>query len=155
MVAGRPSAASQMPTIPGERIAPPEDLGEFEKAEWLAIVAGLPPGWIQVEHVPIMRQLCRHTKVAHHYSVVLARLLELSVEWTPDDERWRQVALISRVHGIETDHIINCSKMLRLTKLADRPERASVKVKRGSAVAVKPWADWGHAEPGKPVIAPS
>lgn len=155
MQTGRASAASRMPTIPGERLSAPEDLDEFEKTEWESIVAGLPPGWIQREHVPIMRQLCRHAKIADHLGVVINRLLADSMNWKADDERWGQVRAMTKAQAVETAAIIQCSKVLRLTKLADRPERASVKVRRSSAVPVKPWADWGTREPGKPISTPS
>jgi hypothetical protein len=145
MQRGRPSAASRHPVIPGQRIAPPEDLDEFEREQWEQIVSGLPPGWIQPEHVPLLRQYVRHVKVADHLNAVLSRLLEVSVDWGPLDPKWGHVRAMLKAVATETDHMISCAKSLRLTKQATTNRNVAKVVGNKlarEAPGIKPWMDW-------------
>ena len=71
---GRPSTASMMAVMPGDRPAPPDELQPDEAIEWRKIVDRLPPEWFPVETHPLLIQLCRHICTARHVAAQLRKL---------------------------------------------------------------------------------
>lgn len=56
---GRPSTASMMAVMPGDRPSPPDELQPDEAIEWNKIVHRMPPDWFPAETHPLLIQLCR------------------------------------------------------------------------------------------------
>ena len=56
---GRPSSASMVAVMPGDRPKAPDELQPDEAAEWAKIVDRMPPDWFTVETHPVLIQLCR------------------------------------------------------------------------------------------------
>lgn len=69
---GRPSTASMMAVMPGDRPAPPDELQPDEAAEWNRIVDRMPPDWFTAETHPVLIQFCRQICMARRVAAQLA-----------------------------------------------------------------------------------
>jgi hypothetical protein len=153
MVAGRPSALGRATAeavaagrvLPGERLAPPPDLSDVERAEWNRILEPLPPGFITAEHTTLLRELVRCTVFARQIGAMIERQMAEVADLPPDDERLCRVQSMIRTHGFQVEKIVLLSRSLRITKQS-RYEKTAAPTKRTTAVS-KPWNDWQNTDP--------
>lgn len=97
----------QLSTV--ERPAPPHELTDEQKAEWVAIVNRVPADWFPRETHGTLVQLCRHRTRARR----LAQLIEQSEQAeTFDVKEYRDLI---RSEGENTRIIASCETKLRLT----------------------------------------
>jgi hypothetical protein len=149
---GRASANSLLAVaggvIPGDRLAPPDDLagGDLAREEWLRVVNGLPPGFITIEHESLMREYVRHVVFARRSGDEIERLTELRAKCEVDGKDWldlsRRITAEKTEHKTQTEAMQRLGRALRINKQSryERTERAN---KRTTA-APKPWADWSN-----------
>jgi hypothetical protein len=141
------------PIIPGNerRPSPPPQLDTRERRIWSAITARLPADWITAESQPMLKELCRHIRIADDLWVDLAQARGTIDELrkTPEldatmlEEATREYRAVLRAHGYQTERIGNLSTKLRLTPQAryapSTAKREAAKVIEGP----EPWLDWG------------
>jgi hypothetical protein len=129
------------PQIPGQRMPAPSELTDPQRAQWEAVVARLPTGWITNENAPLLKELCRHISFADE----LARDIELAR--ASDKPADRKIVLrLMREHGYQTARVASLSTKLRLTHLSrfTRSAESAAIASRNSPSARPPWDDWGH-----------
>ena len=153
MPLGRPSALGRATTegiatgrlLPGERLPPPPDLSDAERAEWERITAPLPPGFLTLEHSNLLRELVRVSTFAARLGAITERMLEDVADAAPDSPRWRKVQEIMRTHGFLVEKIVLLSRSLKLTKQS-RWDNKSKHANRHASATPPPWLDWPGAK---------
>ena len=151
MTIGRPSAADEAMKraiesgrmLPGQKLGPPADLSDEERAEWVKIVEPLPPGWITAEHDAIMRDLCRHTVIGRRLGEVVTRMTGELAEWSSDDPRWEAFNRMMAEYRAESRLVIALSRSLRITKSAQWRPVVDARRAQKETATLTPWNDWG------------
>jgi hypothetical protein len=127
------------PRIPGNRMEPPSELSDEQKAEWLRITAELPSSWFTAENVPLLAQLCRHITYARY----LAGLIEIDRGLPPDQWDWERLKDLLAAHRGESGAMVQLSTKLRLTNQSRYIERRTPENERKKVgTGPKPWLDW-------------
>jgi hypothetical protein len=73
-----PRSAASLTVISGsgieavERLRPPSDLNDEQKAEWIAIVNHLPADWFGRETAAMLAQYCRHIVASRRVAQLIA-----------------------------------------------------------------------------------
>jgi hypothetical protein len=142
------------PIIPGthKRPSPPAQLDTRERRIWSAITARLPTDWFMAESEPMLKELCRHIRIADDLWVDLARaraaIDELRKMPEPPAEllaaATQEYRAVLRAHGYQSERIGNLATKLRLSPQSryapSTAKREAAKVIDGPA----PWDDWGE-----------
>jgi hypothetical protein len=128
--------------LPGERLAPPGDLSDAERAEWFKITTALPAGFLSTEHTSLLRELCRVTVFAARLGTTIETAMADMADVPPADKRWAKVQTLMRSHGEQLTTIVRLSRALRISKQAreGRDQRST----RRATSALMPWNDWGN-----------
>jgi hypothetical protein len=116
------------PVIPGitKRPAPPAQLDNREAKIWREITARLPAEWFTAESQPMLKELCRHIRIADDLSadLKLARAAIDELRKTPEPpaeslaEATQEYRAVLRAHGYQSERIGNLATKLRLTPQA-------------------------------------
>jgi hypothetical protein len=144
---GRLSAEARLavvdiqPAIPGQHLAPPEDLTVEEAVDWHLIVDVLPSGWFRAEHMPLMRELVRHIGYSRQVALWLA---ELKDDPLKEASKLNRVRTLQWMHLLQSRTILTLATKLRLTptSLAQARTFENGRKKKG-ADGARPWTDWG------------
>jgi hypothetical protein len=146
---GYPSASSKGVSLrtPGRRPPPPSVLQPDEAAEWLQIVASLPPDFFPRETHPVLTQLCRLIASAHD---VANAVQELSPS-NPDD-----LATFSRLVTLELQLSATIASLLTKLRCTNQ-SRYSTRTAERQAVKsrTKPWdvIDGGKSGGNSPPVS--
>lgn len=133
---GRPSAASLMAVMPGDRPQPPDELQPDEAEEWRKIVERLPQDWFPAETHPVLIQLCRHICIARR---VAGRLADVEAA-TERPKGWFETYRdLVRMQGQTAMVIANLSVKLRLAKSSQTDSRVAAAGVQRTAGRPKPW----------------
>jgi uncharacterized protein with von Willebrand factor type A (vWA) domain len=140
------------PIIPGnDRMPPPVELRDCERTIWLSITARLPGDWFTADTAPLLKQLCRHVALADELAAEMEELRQelrvLRENPEPDAKRMdavkKEMRVVTRLHGFESDRIANTATKLRLTNQSRyRAETAQDQSDGRASSPVKPWNDW-------------
>jgi hypothetical protein len=140
MAAGRHRTvtSTDAPLIPGQKMPAPSGLSAPQQAQWEAIVARLPTGWITNENAPLLKELCRHVSFAEElaHDIGAARAAGVAS---------KELRALLRAHGYQTTRVASLSGKLRLTQLSryTRDAEGAAIAARSAPTARKPWTDWG------------
>jgi hypothetical protein len=150
----RKSQYASGPFIPGNerRPSPPAHLDTRERRIWSAITARLPADWVTAESEPMLKELCRHIRIADDLWVDLAqartaidearKMPEPAAELLA--EATQEYRAVLRAHGYQTERIGNLSTKLRLTPQARYAPSTAKREAAKTIEGIAPWDDWGN-----------
>jgi hypothetical protein len=140
-----------IPFIPGKRRArpaPPPELNTREAEIWTEITARLPANWFMAS-APLLKELCRHVRIADDLSEDIARAQDAIDELRKMPEppakllaaAMREYRVLLRMHGLQSQRIAVLGTKLRLTPQSRyAPSVAGTAAKEISSP--EPWNDW-------------
>jgi hypothetical protein len=130
---GEFSIIQPVATIPGQRLAPPSNLGADEIETWRAIVASMPADWFNTCHF-LLRCLVAHIANAEALSVAVAEM-RATKSLRKDFQKFNRLsAMLNR----ESTMITNLSQKLRLAPRAKYTMERSTNIKSNVPTS-KPW----------------
>jgi hypothetical protein len=162
---GRWSAEDQRRAGPEAKLPPPEPPPELEPPEadvWRSITSKLPGDWFAPETLPMLRELCRHSRYANDLARELSTA-RAAIAAVRDDETMsiaeRMAALeagtktmsaLLRSHGYQTERLANIATKLRLTNQAKIPAASAARKARDERApvdpALLPWNNWSNPQ---------
>jgi hypothetical protein len=141
------------PIIPGaaeRRPSPPAQLDARERAIWTKITARLTAEWFTAESQPMLKELCRHLRIADDLAVDLtqarAAIDELRRMPEPSAESLatatQEYRAVLRAHGYQSERIGNLATKLRLTPQARYAPSTANREAAKTIEGIPPWEDW-------------
>lgn len=96
-------------------MAPPGDLTEAQRLEWLAIVNARPADVFGREHVPVLKQFCRHKVNA---DIVAEQIARFDPEWLNDEDGLKRYEKLCAMQERETRMLAALARSMRMTHQA-------------------------------------
>jgi hypothetical protein len=139
--------------IPGKRRArppPPPELNPREAKIWTEITQRLPADWF-VASAPMLKELCRHVRLADRLAEDLAQAQDAIDELRkmPEPpakllkEATREYRVLLRAHGLQSQRIAVLGTKLRLTPQSRYAPSVAATAATTISPYPDPWSDWG------------
>lgn len=113
------------------RAAPPEDLTDEQKQEWLAVVNRMPADWFPRETHAMLAQFCRHVISARRVANLLDRM-----EKAPEAFDIREYEAMLRMQAREGSAMSSLATRMRMTQQSTYDES---KKKPVQGETLRPW----------------
>lgn len=119
------------------RPMPPQELGDEQKREWLAVVNRLPADWFPRETHPLLAQYCRHVVAARR----IAQLVD-GIESSKDGFNIEEYDRLLKMQEREGRALSSLATRMRMTQQSTYDESKRKPTQEKS----KPWTIPGRAE---------